>query len=673
MVTSRAFAIAFVSLAACGRFGFNNLPGDGINADGVAHDANALCTTLAPTTNNFKAIGNGTVASPWILCTPQQLVAMAYSSSVWTASYAVGADLDLAPYAPATSMPFPGIGNAVTPFTGTFDGQHFTISNVQINAPTQDDTGFFGVIASSTSLIQNVNLANITIAGRDNTGGLVGLDDRANLIDCTAAGTVTGRGYVGGLAGFLDQGALVSSSATNVTVNGTDSYMGGLVGYLGGGGEIFTSYALGPVNGHAYVGGLAGNTGFFAEIWESYATGDVTSVNGAAGGLVGYGQALLIESSFSTGNVTSMTATAGNSSWLLSGEISPGTAVNSFYLGTATCKIGGATCPARQNGETAKTPLAYFQVATNQPMTSWDFANVWVAPSGAPPTLAPKLFDYTAWGVCTTHMTDSPFAGGLGSPEQPFLICTKTQLTGMQVPALWQGKSFRLMNDISLPVASWTPIGNATSSATMIFDGNGKTISGFAPIDMNSLMYFGLFGNLVGGVKRLAMTGASVQANATNVGIIAGQVAGSTTDCYVTGTVQGTMLVGALSATQGGNVVNSYSTADVTSTGGPAGGVAYAPDGMYGSFGTGKVVGVSNSGQIAGYDTYIGTPCAQDTGAMLPGNYYTSGSVCTGCCTPAYGTPEVPTWFDDATNPPMNTWDLVNTWQPNAGALPTLR
>ena len=182
-------------------------------------------------------------------------------------------------------------------------------------------------------------------------------------------------------------------------VSGTDSYMGGLVGYLGGGGEIFTGYALGPVNRHAYVGGspALGSSRISGRVTRRVTT---TSVDAEASGGLGYGQraTLVIASSFSTGNVTSLTATAETPSWLLSSEISPGTTVNSFYLGTATCKIGGATCPHRRTAK-PRRHHSHTSGRTNQAMASYRVLQMQVAPLGAPLTLAQKLFDYTAWGI----------------------------------------------------------------------------------------------------------------------------------------------------------------------------------------------------------------------------------------------------------------------------------
>ena len=62
----------------------------------------------------------------------------------------------------------------ITPFTGTFDGQGYTIDNLYINR-SEHYLGLFGRTNGAT--IQNVGMVNVDITGGDtysNIGGLVG-------------------------------------------------------------------------------------------------------------------------------------------------------------------------------------------------------------------------------------------------------------------------------------------------------------------------------------------------------------------------------------------------------------------------------------------------------------------------------------------------------------------
>lgn len=87
----------------------------------------------------------------------------------WTlyAHYRQTADIDLASVSNWTP-----IGTDAAPFTGSYDGNGFTISNLKINAPTEDYQGLFGEL-SSGAVVKNVGVVNCTIIGNDVVGGVV--------------------------------------------------------------------------------------------------------------------------------------------------------------------------------------------------------------------------------------------------------------------------------------------------------------------------------------------------------------------------------------------------------------------------------------------------------------------------------------------------------------------
>ena len=205
-------------------------------------------------------------------------------------NYKLAKGLDL------TGVDFHGIGTAEHPFTGRFDGQKNTISNVTVSG--ENNVGFFGVIKGAT--IQNLNLVNVNITGKERIGGLVGYaqvtlnpndlsQNTANLIGgCTVSGTVSGEKQTGGLVGLnegkTDQDTLFSIASSidkcsaDVTVTGKDK-TGGLVGENSG--TVTKSTAKGAVSGNNSTGGFAGdNTG---DIYDSHAEGAVTGSNHTGG------------------------------------------------------------------------------------------------------------------------------------------------------------------------------------------------------------------------------------------------------------------------------------------------------------------------------------------------------------------------------------------------------
>ena len=257
----------------------------------------------------------------WVtISTVEQLVALASSEDdeVLAKHYRLDKELDL------SGVSFEGIGTAAHPFTGTFDGEGKTISNVTINNENGENVGFFNVIQGAT--IKNLNLKNVDITGKINVGGLVGyawaeLDENdlsknvANLVgSCSVTGKVTGEDCIGGLVGLnegkTDQKTLFSIASAidkctaDAAVTGVRS-VGGLVGKNSG--TITKSSAGGEVKGSTMTGGLVGDSG--GDIYDSHATGAVTGES-YTGGFAGYSDGE-VKNCYSTGAVSGTNYTGG--------------------------------------------------------------------------------------------------------------------------------------------------------------------------------------------------------------------------------------------------------------------------------------------------------------------------------------------------------------------------
>ena len=226
------------------------------------------------------------------ISTKGELLALAKAKDAETLgkNYKLSADLDL------TSVSFSGIGTAEHPFTGRFDGQNHTISNITVSGT--DNVGFFGVIKGAK--IQNLNLKIVSITGVEKVGGLVGyaqaaLDKNdlsknvANLIGgCTVSGTVSGEKQTGGLVGhnegktdpdtLFSIASSIDKCSSSAAVIGTNM-TGGLVGENSG--TVTKSTAIGSVTGTNSTGGFAGSSS--GDIYDSHAKGAVTGSNHTGG------------------------------------------------------------------------------------------------------------------------------------------------------------------------------------------------------------------------------------------------------------------------------------------------------------------------------------------------------------------------------------------------------
>ena len=185
------------------------------------------------------------------------------------------------------------------PFEATFKGNGHTISDLMINRPTVNRIGLFGYTDGGT--INNVDLSNVDITGKDSVGSLAGSIKDSNITNSYATGDVTGTGdSVGGLVGSGSGNITNSYAAGDVTSTG-DS-IGGLVGWKWGSGKIMNSHAEGSVKGSSGVGGLVGSS-IDSNITNSYATNAVTGTRGYVGGLVGYNRDNNITDSYAMGVV----------------------------------------------------------------------------------------------------------------------------------------------------------------------------------------------------------------------------------------------------------------------------------------------------------------------------------------------------------------------------------
>ena len=192
----------------------------------------------------------------------------------------------------------PSLNAPTTAYSGEFNGNGYTISNLYINRSSDSSLGLFGALSGS---IEQVGLVNASVVSGSGAalGTLIGY---ANYTSTTVTacyvqgGEVRGHGWAGGLVGY-NRGTITASYA-DVAVRASAATgqrglkaVGGLVGANGG--TVTYSYAMGkPVidlydnyhnNAPAYAGGLTGYDYQYAtEVvtnshWDTTRTGTTTS------------------------------------------------------------------------------------------------------------------------------------------------------------------------------------------------------------------------------------------------------------------------------------------------------------------------------------------------------------------------------------------------------------
>lgn len=136
------------------------------------------------------------------------------------------------------------IGDSGTPFTGIYDGNSKTISNLTVDNDAQNYTGLFGYVGSGGTLT-SIKLTGVDIrsaASGANVGGLAGMNEGA-ISGSSSEGDVSGgiSAYIGGLVGN-NYGAVFNSSTAGSVNGGEGAAAGGLIG--NGGGTVTSSYYL---------------------------------------------------------------------------------------------------------------------------------------------------------------------------------------------------------------------------------------------------------------------------------------------------------------------------------------------------------------------------------------------------------------------------------------------
>ena len=239
-----------------------------------------------------------------------------------SASAKLTADIDLSEFCHAadgtkyTDEPsWTPIGNSNNMYQGTFDGNCKTISNLYINA-TSDDTGFFGYAGAGS--IKNITFNNAKVNSSGNNTGILAGDAGSCIIEnikTLANCSVKGQTYVGGIAGY-SFGNIINCE-NRATVNG-GSILGGVVGIYSGSGNSITSCAnYGVVTGTGNeVGGMVGDF-LSGTIQNSANYGDIKGTS-SVGNLIGFAEICYLNNVLGTGNVT---ATSGDPAGLLVGRI----------------------------------------------------------------------------------------------------------------------------------------------------------------------------------------------------------------------------------------------------------------------------------------------------------------------------------------------------------------
>ena len=378
--------------------------------------------------------GAGLVGDPYQISSSADINELMNTSGDWGSYFIVTQNIDCSSASWSSGNPKP-IGNGATSFTGHFDGQGFTISNITYiedfsYSLSYAEFGFFGFIFGGN--ISNLNLDNFDIQnhlsnsfgifcgkndsgiitncssqgkvdGMSPSGGFCGVNTSGTITNCSSIAEVNGSGSLGGFCGINYLGIIsycyctsnVSGSAWNGgfcgqnyngiinycystgQVNSSDSNIGGFCGENRNSGQISYCYSSCSVTAvYDYVGGFCGNTYNNANISNCYSTGDVSGRDGV-GGFIGQISfpVCSLENCYSTGRVTASGSNYGGF-------------CGRYIMGSFTCCFWNITTSGMSDGVGAANPdpsgvtgLTNGQFSDPSNFSCFDFGNDWIMPS----------------------------------------------------------------------------------------------------------------------------------------------------------------------------------------------------------------------------------------------------------------------------------------------------
>ncbi len=260
--------------------------------------------------------GAGTEQSPYLISSLDNLLWLSTTTSVWNdgAYFEQTADIDASDTQTWNGgAGFSPIGTDETnKFVGNVDGGNFTISNLYIYLPSNEDVGLFGYADSSR--FENITIEDSEVHGDDRSAILIGRVNKYSEIDnchiinssvdgeggcgllcgyawhhceirsSSASGTVSVTQNAGGCIGYVNYECLVEDSYSSANVIATGGYAGGFI-KSNNLSIVRECYSTGDVQGTSYIGGFASSG--YESIINCFCSGSVTSTGEYSGGFAG--------------------------------------------------------------------------------------------------------------------------------------------------------------------------------------------------------------------------------------------------------------------------------------------------------------------------------------------------------------------------------------------------
>ncbi len=509
--------------------------------------------------------GLGTRFSPFQIDSPEDLIAISKNLEYWDKHFVQTADIVF--NADKNAVDWDGNGSVeggldgsgwkmLGSFSGTYDGQGHVISNIYRDDDSgsnvgEGDAAFIDVLSGT---VRNLVLTGVTMIDEGNGERKGGF---ANVIEASAVVERVG----------LEGEFRYTTTATY------EFFVGGFAGEIHG--TIRESYALindltiGAKNDRSsgrYVGGFAGKLSGTAVVEDVYVAGKLDiyrpsdwESHPAETALFGFGFSdsnnlrrlyVSVEIPWWDSGATTYVGPVSNSGFSDLNFYNEDLDGPDVYRVSTNAKAATATPLTEKQ---SKTPKPFYSAgwdlvseSVNGSEDIWDFDQTETVNNGFP------IF---SWQTGADDQL-SPFDGGVGTRDRPFLVRTPTQLLGLSKFSKYWDSHFLQTSDIDFhpnPPENWagdgvdwdldgadddtstsgfSPIGLSGSGFSGTYDGDGFEIKNLY-IDRNSSDDVGLFGYTDGAMLTNVFLTDPVISGRGDVGALVGDVYSATTIRYV--------------------------------------------------------------------------------------------------------------------------------------------
>jgi hypothetical protein len=515
--------------------------------------------------------GSGLLADPFQIATLNNLVQLSLWDGHWDKYFIQTAHIDASPTAPPTQSitlnPIGGEDNIN--FSGTYDGNNFTIDQLYQNRADGKPLGLFGITDGAT--LKNIHLTNVQIMGSLYVGGLVGMTSLSEFSNCHVTGAVNAVLLAGGFVGYSSNTTFTKCRA-NVAVTGLDMYGPEMMTHLGGfaGNVNFTSsftdcYARGAVSGYQ-VGGFIGGV-------------DENSATAFGGAAIDPTMGFTLTNCYSANTLTGTVVNGG----LYGQSTYTGSAItitNSFWdkdlAGTTDGFVGGI-------GKTT----AEMKTLSTFTDAGWDFTTTPI------------------WNINAIHNNGYPYLAFEPYPS----TWDGSESTAWNTPANWSNNAVPTATDnVLVPNVANAPVIASGVGASC----NNLTVNGDASLTVQSSGSLITKGTVSGNVTiQREVTGSSTL-TANKYHLVSVPLA--TSNNSLSGLFTGSYLYGYLPVT---NVWSGMGTSTTTALDETVGYMAYYPNAST----TYSFTGTLNTGPFTPTVTYPGNAVEVGNFALVPNPY----------------------------------------------------